>query len=240
MQFNTNSEKKPIPDSESDPQVVEKLYFHEVQGRRYLGSRAFLESVDCQFAIRLMLVASEPLRILTFKWLSNLEFSKADTRCPLHTLFDPNENSVNVCLETIASYLMDENGFGRVRFLWGPTCRTFSDWCCLYSGQVRHARLVLMSLSAWIYRRHVVYWEEFPWPLASLAIISDPQANPEVKATILERWDQVFPCCVRPGLARDLKTMGVGSGQLQPGSKLPHRSARCLFPFRFPRWVWCE
>lgn len=103
MQFTTNSEKKPIPDSESDPQVVEKLYFHEVQGRRYLGSRAFLESVDCQFAIRLMLVASEPLRILTFKWLSNLEFSKADTRCPLHTLFDPNENSVNVlCLEKLS------------------------------------------------------------------------------------------------------------------------------------------
>ena len=218
MKFETDKSNVPaLTDSDADPRVVEKLFFHEVHGRRYLGSKAFLEAPDCQLAVRLMLVAGETLRYLTSKWLQCLESTKKDSRCPLHVLFDPVNSPPAVALQRVAALLSDDTGGGRLRFLWQPVCDSFGSWCYLYFDQVRHVRHVLMSLSAWIYRRHIVYWDEFPWPLV---VISDPDASSDLRENILRRWDSCSACCVRPGLARDLKNLGVTSRDLHPGSML--------------------
>ena len=77
--------KEMLPNSELDnldPRVVEGLHFHEVQGRRFKGSQEFLMSTDCNFAIRLLLVALEPLRFLTHVWLSHLDAAKTGKDIP--------------------------------------------------------------------------------------------------------------------------------------------------------------
>ena len=73
---------------EADPRIVEKLQFHEVQGKRYLGSKTFLQDRTYQFAMRLLLVGLEHLRYLTNSWLGNLKALKTGGRYPLFTLFD--------------------------------------------------------------------------------------------------------------------------------------------------------
>lgn len=166
-----------------------------------------------------MLVVSEALRYLTGKWLQNLESTKKNRRCPLHQLFDPESSPPAAALRRVAKLLLDDTGGGRLRFIWQAVCQSYNSWCSLYFDQVQHVRHVLMSLSAWIYRRHVVYWDEFPW---ALVVIADPDANPNVRDAILKRWDSCSVCCVRPGLARDLKLLGVTSRDLQPGSTLVH------------------
>lgn len=99
-------------DADQDPRVVEKLQFHEVQGKRYLGAKTFLQDRTSQFAIRLLLVALEPLRFLTDSWLGNLKSLKRGGRAPLHSLFDPARSHVTAALKKVASLLVDPKGSG--------------------------------------------------------------------------------------------------------------------------------
>ncbi|CAE7677922.1 unnamed protein product [Symbiodinium sp. CCMP2592] len=61
---------------EPDPRLVEGLFFHAVQGKRYTGSRTFLTCAATQFCCRCFLIVSEHLRRLVFYWLQNLKRSK--------------------------------------------------------------------------------------------------------------------------------------------------------------------
>ena len=197
---------------DEDPRAVEKLYFHEVQGKRYLGAKTFLQDRQSQFAIRLLLVSLEPLRVLTNSWLNNLTSLKKGGRFPLHNLLDPRDSPVTFVLQKISGLLMDQDGGGRLRFLWGLSNNSYQSWCAIRPEEVRLTRQVLLALSALIHRRHVLYWLEFPW---SLSVLGDPDAEKEFRAETLKRWDLANACCVRPGLARDLKKLGISSQHLQ-------------------------
>ena len=169
---------------EEDPRIVEKLQFHQVQGKRYLGSKTFLQDPQSQFAVRLLLVALEPLRFLTDSWLKNLNSLKAGDRAPLHVLLDPSASPVVAALQRVAGMLMDSQGRGRLVFLWGTAFESFQSWCAIRPEQLRMTRQVLLSLSALVHRRHIVYWEQFPWPLS---IVSDPVADLSIKGRDLEK-----------------------------------------------------
>ena len=45
-------------------------------------------------------------------------------------------------------------------------------------------------------------------------MFTDPEAETTVLRDIAAHWDSVKSCCVRPGLARDLKKQGVAADQL--------------------------
>ena len=215
MNFNTAA---PSSAEDMDPRIIEKLQFHEVQGKRFLGSQAFLQDPGAQFAVRLLLVALEPLRFLTDSWLANLNRLKAGDRAPLHVLLDPRSSPVVASLQKVSGMLQDGSGQGRLIFLWGSSFDSFDSWCKIRPDQVRAVRQVLMTLAALIHRRHVVYWDQFPWPLA---VVSDPSAGADLKAEILQKWDAVHACCVRPGLARNLKQMNITGKDLEQPSLVP-------------------
>ena len=90
-------------------------------------------------------------------------------------------------------------------------CASFAQWCSTCSQEVSTLRRVLLALSGWIFRRHVAYWDEFPWALLQLC---DPSASAEVVATVKQRWDGVASCCVPAGWARSLKKLGVDADTL--------------------------
>lgn len=188
--------------------MVESLFFHQVQGKRYLGSKQFLNCSESQFAMRVLLVVGESLRCLTEFWMKNLNRVKKGETIPLFLLYNPCKSDVHAVLQNIAHSLVDPSGRGRMRFIWGVSCRSSTDWFSSFPAQVEYVRHILLNLSALIYHRHVNYWQHFPWPLV---VVADPQADPAVQQSILSRWDRVSSCCVRPGLARELKKLNVTS-----------------------------
>ena len=195
----------------ADPRMVESLHFHEVQGKRYLGSKEFLQCRESQFAVRTFIIVGEALQILTKHWLHNLNRAKRAERLPLYTLFNPRTSVVQAVLQWISHMLFDSEGRGRLQFVWRSDRTCFADWCHDFPASLRQLRHVLMSLSAWIYKRHVKYWMQFPWPLV---VISDAEADPEFFESVLTRWDSCHTCCVRPGIARCLKERGITSQEL--------------------------
>lgn len=196
---------------DADPRMIESLHFHEVQGKRFEGSIAFLHDSDAHFAMRVLFIVAENLQLLTYHWLENLGRAKKGQRLPLHAMFDPRTSTVHAVLQRICHMLLDSEGRGRLRFIWASECKTFCEWCDAYPQRLRELRHVLMSLSALIYKRHVKYWLQFPWPLV---VLSDPDAHEDFVAETMKRWDAARLCCVRPGLARELKRMGITSQQL--------------------------
>lgn len=230
--------KEMVPNSQLeqlDPRVVEGLHFHAVQGKRFLGSQEFLMSPDCRFAIRLLLVAVEPLRYLTNVWLSHLDSVKDGRGYPLHTLLDPCKSPVIAALQWISHLLLSTHGGGRLLFLWRPCCDSFKSWCEHYPEQVGQIRHVLMSVSGWIYRRHFVYWHQFPW---MLSVLSNPEAPSDFVESVMQQWDNANACCLRPGLARDLKKLGFTSAAFRSDKKLI-----CTYDFsyrdRLVKILWC-
>lgn len=201
----------------ADPRIVESLHFHEVQGKRYLGSKQFLQSRDEQFVVRMMVIVAEPLQILTKHWLHNLNRAKKGERLPLHGLFNPRTSVVHSMLQRIAHMLLDVKGRGRLQFIWRPDRESFQDWCNDFPASVKQLRQVLLSLSGWIHKRHVKYWHQFPWPLVA---ISDDDADADFVTETLKRWDLCHACCVRPGLARTLKQHGISSEHLSQDPNL--------------------
>lgn len=206
----------PGTQEEADPRIIEKLQFHEVQGKRYLGSKTFLQDRTSQFAMRLLLVGLEHLRYLTNSWLGNLNALKTGGRYPLFTLFDSGASPVVASLKRIAG-LLTESRSGRLIFLWGTAADSYESWCQMHSDEIRLTRRVLLTLSALIHRRHVLHWLKFPWPLAALA---DPNADQQFVAETCDRWDAAGICCVRPGLARNLKALRIASSEFRTDSIL--------------------
>ena len=189
---------------EADPRLVEGLHFQAVQGKRYLGSRDFLTSTQSQWNCRVWLLVSEHLRQLVFYWLRNLkDCKKASSRFPICELLDRRTSVVWAVLQNIGHQLLDKQGAGRLCFAWQASgFASYQEWCSSDTQQVRELRRALLALSAWVFRRHIVYWEQFPWCLMRLIDGAADEASVEA---VKDRWDSSLVCCMPAGLARDLK-----------------------------------
>ena len=148
-------------------------------------------STDCNFAIRLLLVALEPLRFLTHVWLSHLDAAKTGKRYPLYCLLDDRSSPVIAVLQRISHMLLSDEGEGRLLFVWRPLCPSFQQWCQLYPEQVGSVQHVFMS------------------------VLCDPNADPAFVDFVSDLWDSSNVCCLRPGLARDLKRAGFTSASFR-------------------------
>ena len=203
---------------EADPRLVEGLYFHAVQGKRYLGSREFLTSPDSQLRCRIWLLVSEHLRRLVFFWLRILKVGKkVRARPAICELLDPRTSVAWAVLQNVARQLLDPHGRGRLVMIWRPAgFPTYGEWCAECTASVRELRRVLICLAGWVYRRHVVYWQELPWPLLQFV---DREAEETTVQAAKNLWESSFTCCAAPGLARDLKRMGVSADELATNPK---------------------
>ena len=203
---------------EADPRLVEGLHFQAVQGKRYLGSRDFLASSESQWNCRVWLLVSEHLRQLVFYWLRNLkDCKKAGSRFPICELLDKRVSVIWAVLQNIGNQLLDNRGTGRLCFAWQASgFSSYQEWCSCDTKQVRELRRALLALSAWVYRRHIVYWEQFPWCLMRLVDDFAEEASVE---EVKDRWDSSLICCMPAGLARELKRAAPTAEALVADSK---------------------
>ena len=200
-------------DQDADPRLLEGLFFSAVQGKRYLGSKDFLESSDAQWSCRCWLIVSEHLRRLVYFWLRNLKQSNnCRRRCSVFQLLDIRNSAVWAVLQNVAHQLLDDGGRQRLCFMWRPSgFPSYRAWCEGSPQEVREFRRALVALCGWIYRRHWAYWQDFPWCLLQLV---DDEADPVVVADVKRRWDDSHACCLNPGLARALKKKNVSGDAL--------------------------
>ncbi|CAE7247452.1 unnamed protein product, partial [Symbiodinium sp. CCMP2456] len=198
---------------EADPRLVEGLFFHAVQGKRYESSKEFLQCTDAQWSCRCWLLVSEHLRRLVFFWLRNLKADKqVSGRFLICELLDKRTSVVWAVLQNVAVQLLDKTGGGRLCMIWKVSdCTSFRDWCKDCPQEVSALRRILLALSGWIYRRHIAYWDDFPWSLVQLV---DPATSDDVISEIQQRWDLSGSCCVPAGWARSLKNQGIDSSAL--------------------------
>ena len=198
---------------EADPRLLDALYFHQVQGKRYLSAKTFLLCPKAQWRCRCWLLVSEHLRRLVYGWLRNLVRSKKGLkRYLVCELLDVGTSPVWAVLQNIAHQLLDQQGRSRVCMMWQASgCASYTLWCGACGEEVRDFRRALVALSGMIFRRHIVYFEQFPWCLLQLV---DPEAEALDRRDVQARWDNSHTCCLPPGLARDLKKQGFSGEDL--------------------------
>eukprot|EP00439_Symbiodinium_sp_Y106_P065057 s2155_g10.t1 len=203
---------------EEDPRLVEGLFFHAVQGKRYHATKTCLTCGLSQWCCRCWLLVSEHLRRLVYHWLHNLQTNKkASQRFPVCALLDVRTSVAFAVLQNICHQLLDTEGRARLCMVWQTSGFTsYTDWCAARSEEVASLRRALMSLSGWIFRRHVLYFDQFPW---SLLCLIDPEADESVVKGVQQKWDGAHPCCLNPGLARELKKLKVSGDELATDSK---------------------
>ena len=194
-------------DADADPRLLEGLFFHAVKGRRYASSTTFLSCPESQWNSRCWMIVSEHLRRLVYSWLHNLKKLKdALQRFPLCELLDARSSPVWAVLQNVAHQLLDDLGRKRLCVMWQASgCASYEAWCSSVAREVRAFRRALVALSGWIYRRHVVCWEQFPWSLLRLV---DAGADQSDVGAVKAKWDSAQVCCVPAGLSRDLKRKG--------------------------------
>ena len=203
---------------EADPRLVEALFFHAVQGKRFLARKDFLHCADARWCSRCWLLVSEHLRRLVFYWLRNLKADKKiSDKFVICEVLDKQSSIVWAVLQNISHQLLDKAGGGRLCMIWQASdCTSFVQWCSTCPQEVSALRRVLLALSGWVYRRHVAYWDEFPWALLQLC---DPSASAEVVVAVKQCWDEAASCCVPAGWARSLKKLGITAAALSAEPK---------------------
>lgn len=201
----------------SDPRLVETLAFHAVNGKRLTGSRDFLESLDCQWSLKILTVSMEPTRVLIYTWLSLLGKSLKDGERPaIYKLLDPRTSVVVQMLQHYSSLLMSTSGGGRLRLVW--PCQAFSSFarfCADHPEKCRQLRRILMLGAGWVFRRHFVYLNS---DTLALKMCGDDQAHPHTLNNFLDFWKEKNPCCFPPGICRDFKkNNNIEAKDLQSG-----------------------
>ena len=201
----------------SDPRLVETLSFHAVNGKRLTGSREFLESLDCQWSLKILTLSMEPTRVLIYTWLSFLGKSLKDGERPaIYKLLDPRASVVVQMLQHYSSLLMSKCGGGRLRLVW--PCQgfpSFASFCAAHPEKCRQLRRILMLGAAWVFRRHFVYLNS---DTMALTMCGDDQAHPHTLKNFLDFWKVKNACCFPPGLCRDFSNTHLGAQDLQSGN----------------------
>ena len=200
----------------SDPRLVETLAFHAVNGKRLTGSRDFLESLDCQWSLKILTLSMEPTRVLIYTWLSLLGKSLKDGERPaIYKLLDPRTSVVVQMLQHYSSLLMSKSGGGRLRLVWPCQGSSFATFCATHPEKCRQLRRILMLGAGWMFRRHFVYLNS---DTLALTMCGDDQADPHTLKNFLEFWEEKNACCFPPGICRDFKKNNTRVQDLQSGN----------------------
>lgn len=192
-----------------DFRLMQDLHFSMVTGRRHAAAQAFLQDRSQNLRLILLAIAIEPLRYITaFLLGAARDVVREDEHTELLDMLVPAWSPVYLSLQYIASVLLNQGGAEkRVVLAWRfQRCRSLSEWVATKPVEARLLRRILLLVSAWLFRRHIVPLSEPPW---SLCVVSSTKATPTQKMKACESFDSLNSCCLRAGLARSLKDRGV-------------------------------
>ena len=196
-----------------DPKLIQTLAYQQVNGRRHRDTVAFLEDDSAKSATMMMLVFGEVLRSLTMYWLGCLDTSKAMQSPPIFKILDKRRSPVYAWMQFLSHLMFDSTGGSRLRLIWmRMPCSSYLEFIEMYPDQVRLIRRHIHFVSAWIHRRHWIYFTHNDlWIL----VFADPNADPDMLALAVARWDSLRSCCHPPGLLRALKDRKLTSADLR-------------------------
>lgn len=197
-----------------DPALKSTQEFSRITGVRAKKAKQFvvsLESGDLGLNLTALSIADEVLRFLTFHFMSINDV--ASTKPNLINLINEDRSPLIACTQYLTSLLFQE--YGRTMLLWKKQgFVTAQQWEFSAPQQVRSFRRLVLLTCAWIQRRHCDRLLIFPF---SLTLLADENTSESKKTELLRLWDATLPCCVRPGMARELKARGlVGQDLISP------------------------
>ena len=200
------SKKTGSDETDLDPALTAVQEFAKITGKRATKTSEFTQSLDQGLGIKLLLLAivDEPLRFLTFQFLSFNDSANVDPT--LLQLANPMRSPLVAATQYLTSLLFSDRG----RLILLERKDLANSW-------VRILRRLVMMTVAWVQRRHCGRLETFPF---SLCLLADEKASEDSKRALCNQWDSTLPCCVRPGMARALKSRGVSGDDLM-GTKPP-------------------
>ena len=209
-QYDTNSKSKTGDDDDVGPALRSTQEFAKITGKRAKKTEQFVQSLEIDLGPKLTMLSiiDEPLRFLTFYFLSVNDI--ASEKPTLIELTNESYSPLTLCNQYLASLLFGERG--RTQLLWRrQSLLTVKQWEQSKPEQVRTFRRLVLLATAWIQRRHCDRLFQFPFLLCQLA---NENAETSLKQQILREWDSSFACCLRPGMARDLKMRGICGADL--------------------------
>ncbi|CAK0896531.1 unnamed protein product [Prorocentrum cordatum] len=188
--------------NDMDEQFRKDVAFAAVCGKRYKDSNDWLKDGATKITLVMLALMLEPLRYLTGFWMKAASDLEGPCRPPrlMDVVYPPFDPTLHA-LQYLGSML--SGNVSRLILVWRTAgCETFQMWCRQCKGQVRRLRRCCLLTACWLYRRHLLKYDRYPWLLATLADTRRPEAEREAVAS---RFLNTQSCCLREGMARKLK-----------------------------------
>lgn len=191
-------------DDDIDPALKSTQEWAKIAGKRAKRTQEFVEELrsplpdSLGFRMVCLCIVDEPIRFLTFEFLKIYDESIKDI--PTLVMFaNPERSPLVAACQYLTSLLFQRRG------------RTVLLDLTLKLHIRVFRRMVVLAL-AWVQRRHCDRLEQMPF---NLPLLIDREASILAKEQLADQWDQLSPCCARPGLARSLRRRGVSGFDLQ-------------------------
>ncbi len=187
--------------------VPEELAWHEIAGARLLRFTRFLESDARRFHIVLLCVVLEPLRALHSCFMAAGSAPARPTEGPpLLNLIWERRSVVTKAMQWYGTLLSGK--CSRLRLLWQTHdgCDSLAAWQRQYPEHARLLYRMVVFAAAWVQRRHGLYvlkQGQRRWPLSLFALGDARRASEH--AVVARDFMQMRPCCLPPGMARQLR-----------------------------------
>lgn len=231
LKFKQTTQGTGDQDADEDPALTSVQQFAKISGKRAARTKEFLHELHTTglgFKLVLLAIVDEPIRFLQCDFLG---FSKSGNRNALWHFSNPEVSPLTAVTQYLASLLCCTEGF-RLSLLFGREGYVdVGAWERSRPDQIRTLRRMVLLANSWVQRRHCDRLFDMPWALCSLA---DPEVSETRKETLINMWDSSLGCCVRPGLARQLKARGVTGDDLLHPQKLWFCLEKCFF--LVPSW----
>ena len=177
----------------------EVLNFHAVAGARLERLFSMLRAPDVQFAQKLLLVVTEPGRALALHFMRCAEGGMRHGRPMICDFARANTSPIMTSGQYLSAFLL--GAVPACRMVWqGYGHKSIEEWAKTCNEEVVLVRRMVLLSAASIQRRHC-HLLKAPFSFSSIV---DERTSSTEKLALAESFMQNRPCCVRPGLARDI------------------------------------
>ncbi len=152
-----------------DPKELEPVNWHKVAGERMKKTVDLGKDDVVKKKYRMFVVVLEVFRQITCWWLrcSRNVHRPCEELAPCS--FVSPERSPHMTAMQYLSLLSAGQG-SRLRFIWQLAgYQSYKEWLRQEPESAELLRVLIICTSAWIYRRHQMKADGYPWPLARIA-----------------------------------------------------------------------
>lgn len=185
-----------------DPGQEEDIRFHKVQGQRVTRCRAFFSDRSSRLKVLVLALLMEPLQLLTSCLLSsNREVVDRNNPPLVLDLLTDSFSLVIVILQYLSSML--RGVAHRLLLILRPGgCSTPEELVKMHPDIASTLRAAISCVSTWVWRRHHLALNEYPWRLLALG---DDRLDVHVREGLGRAFTECKACCLPPGFARQLR-----------------------------------